>query len=70
MLNNTTYNKPITPYKDYKIVEALPLEKFLVTFGFLKLQQSKIDGLGVRGHFKEIFVVDPEKTPKTKKHIF
>ncbi len=70
LLNNVTYNKPITPYKDYKLVEAIPLEKFLVTFGFLKLQQSKIDGLGIRSHFKEIFVVDPEKTPKTKKHIF
>lgn len=70
ILNNTTYNKPITPYKDYNIVEAISMEKFLVTFGFLKLQQSKIDGLGIRNHFKEIFVVDPEKTPKTKKHIF
>jgi putative hydrolase of the HAD superfamily len=70
VLKNVTYNKPIKPYKDYELVEAINLPKFLVTFGFVKLQQSKIDGLGVRSHFKEIFVVDPEVSPKTKRDIF
>ncbi|OKS87378.1 HAD family hydrolase [Mucilaginibacter polytrichastri] len=70
LLKNTTYNKPIKPYKDYEIVESINLPKFLVTFGFVKLQQSKIDGLGVRSHFKEVFVVDPEISSKTKRDIF
>lgn len=70
ILKNTTYNKPIEPYKDYEIIESINLPKFLVTFGFVTLQQSKIEGLGVRSHFKEIFVVDPEVSTKTKRDIF
>ncbi|QQL50496.1 HAD family hydrolase [Mucilaginibacter ginkgonis] len=70
ILNNTTYDKPIAPYKDYEMVHTIPLPKFLVTFGFVKLQQSKIDCLGVRSHFKDVFVVDPERSSKTKRDIF
>jgi putative hydrolase of the HAD superfamily len=69
MLKETVYHKAITPYKDFATIEAVNLPKFLVTFGFAKLQQSKIDGLGVRSQFKEIFVVDPEITPETKRDI-
>ncbi|RYZ37081.1 MAG: HAD family hydrolase [Sphingobacteriales bacterium] len=70
LLKETTYNKPIAPYKDYELVRSLSLPKFLVTFGFLKLQQSKIDCLGVRGDFKEVFVVDPEISRETKRDVF
>jgi len=70
LLKETAYHKTIIPYKDYALVEAINLPKFLVTFGFVKLQESKIDGLGVRSRFKEIFVVDPEITSETKRDIF
>jgi len=70
LLKETAYHKAIVPYKDYVIIESINLPKFLVTFGFVKLQQSKIDGLGVRSHFKEIFVVDPEITSETKRDVF
>lgn len=70
ILKETTYSGPATPYKDYELVKAIPLEKYLVTFGFVKLQNSKVDALGIRGDFKEIHIVDPELRPITKKDIF
>ena len=41
-----------------------------MTFGFLNLQQSKIDCLGVRADFKEMIVVDPEISRETKRDVF
>lgn len=70
LLNHTVYNKPIETFKDYKLVRELGLPKFLVTFGFLKLQQSKIDCAGVRNDFKEVIVVDPELSSESKQDVF
>ncbi|MGN6640108.1 MAG: hypothetical protein ACTHJ8_14460, partial [Mucilaginibacter sp.] len=61
LLNETIYNKPIKLFKDYDLVRSISLPKFLVTFGFMKMQQSKIDSAGVRAEFKEVIVVDPER---------
>ena len=70
LLKNMTYDLPIRPYDDYKHVRSIPLDKFLVTTGFSKLQWSKVKMLGIEGDFKHIHIVDPEVSPKTKKDIF
>ena len=38
--------------------------------GFYNLQKSKIDASGVRNDFKEVYIVDPATSNKTKKDIF
>lgn len=43
LLTNLKYKGKIEPFKDYRIVKNLSLDKFLVTTGFLKLQQSKVE---------------------------
>lgn len=68
LLKNMTYNDTIEPFPDYVHVKSLPLEKFLVTTGFYKLQLSKIQRMGVEKDFKEIHIVDPEKS--SKKEVF
>ena len=70
LLNETTYHKPIKLFKDYALVKSISLPKFLVTFGFMKLQQSKIDSAGLRQDFKEVIVVDPEISRETKRDVF
>ena len=51
-------------------MKSISLPKFLVTFGFMKLQQSKIDSAGVRHDFNEVIVVDPEISKETKRDVF
>lgn len=68
LLKNMTYDDTIEPFPDYTHVRSLPVEKFLVTTGFYKLQMSKIQRMGVEKDFKEIHIVDPEKS--SKKEVF
>lgn len=70
LLNETSYRGTISLFKDYTLIKKILLPKFLVTFGFLKLQQSKIDSAGVRQDFKEVIVVDPEISSETKRDVF
>jgi putative hydrolase of the HAD superfamily len=34
------------------------------------MQQSKIDSLGIKEDFKEVFIIDNSKTDKVKKDVF
>lgn len=43
-------------YPDVDLLGALPVTRFLVTSGFRRLQESKIDALGIRGLFTAIRV--------------
>ncbi len=70
LLKSITYEGPIQPYADYHHIQKIDLDKFLVTTGFTNLQNSKVKQLGLAGDFKEIHIVDPEISPKTKKDIF
>jgi putative hydrolase of the HAD superfamily len=70
LLTNLVYSDPIKPFDGYKLVKEFPCKKFLITFGFTKMQHSKIDMLGIRNDFEEIFVIDPDKTHMTQKDIF
>ena len=70
VLKELVYNDNIEPFEDYAIVKRWPVDKFLVTTGFVKMQQSKVDRLGLAADFKEIHIVDPATTNKTKKDVF
>lgn len=68
LLANLRYEGPIAPFSDYAETRTLPVEKFLVTTGFLALQQSKVEGMGIEKDFREIHIVDLAKA--TKKEVF
>lgn len=69
-LRNMTYDLPMQPFDDYQHVRLIPLDKFLVTTGFSKLQWSKVKMLAIEGDFKHIHIVDPDVSTKTKKDVF
>ena len=48
--------KPMHGYADLKVLASMPAARFLVTSGFRRLQESKIDALGIRGLFAGIFI--------------
>lgn len=70
ILKDIAYKGKIEPFEDYKFVRELPLIKFLVTAGFRKMQQGKIDAMQLQRDFKEIHILDPETTRKVKKDVF
>lgn len=70
LLQNLIYESEILPFSDYNLVKNSPLEKFLVTTGFTNLQQSKIRQLSIQQDFKEIHIVDPTTSNRTKKDVF
>jgi putative hydrolase of the HAD superfamily len=70
LLQNLSYNGPIAPFPDFQLVPALPQPKFLVTTGFSRLQESKIDGMQIRSLFREIHIVDPMLEARTKRDVF
>lgn len=63
-----TYNEPIQTFEDYDEILELPADRYLVTTGFFRMQQSKVEAMGIRGDFKEIHIVDPTKS--SKKEVF
>ncbi len=69
-LRNMAYSLPMQTFEDYVHIRAIPLEKFLVTTGFKKLQMSKVKMLGIKQDFKSIHIVDPEISRQTKKDVF
>ena len=70
LLNELVYHKPITLFEDYEVLKNYPVQKFLVTMGFKKMQESKIKSMGIKPDFAEIHVVDPQLTDQPKKDIF
>ena len=62
------YTKPIATFKDYHVIKVLPGERFLVTTGFRKMQESKITSMGINDDFTEVHIVDP--TMSSKKEVF
>ena len=69
-LRNMSYDLPMRPFEDYHSLKNIPLDKYLVTTGYPKLQYSKIKQLGIENDFKEIIIVDPDKSSQTKKDVF
>jgi len=70
MLSNISYKGPIQYFSDYEATRNLSHDKYLVTTGFILLQQSKIEGMNINGDFKEIHIIDPATSDKTKRDVF
>jgi len=70
LLSNLRYEGPIQYFDDYEETRNLTIDKYLVTTGFIQLQQSKIEGMNIGPAFKEIHIVDPATSDKTKKDVF
>lgn len=70
LLKDLEYALPMQPYEEYKYISETPIDKYLVTTGFTKLQWSKIRLLGIEADFKAIYIVDPQISSETKKDIF
>jgi FMN phosphatase YigB (HAD superfamily) len=47
---------PIAAYADVSLLERFQVEKFLVTTGFPRLQESKIHALELGRHFRQIYI--------------
>lgn len=69
LLRNMEYQGEMDVYDDYSYVKDLSARRFLLTAGYTKLQLSKIDRLGIKDDFEEIFIVDPDHTSETKKEV-
>ncbi|AKD04706.1 HAD family hydrolase [Pontibacter korlensis] len=70
LLKDLTYDKEMSPFEDYATIRDISCKKFLVTTGYTKMQQSKVDRLGLEKDFDEVHIVDPSISGKTKKDIF
>jgi putative hydrolase of the HAD superfamily len=70
ILRHTTYDYPMQAFPDYALLKHFVVDKFLVTMGFTKMQQSKVRMLDLDSDYKEIIVNDPDASDKTKKDIF
>lgn len=70
LLQELIYEGRIEPFEDYQELRKIPLDKYLVTTGFMKLQQSKVDGMQLDRDFKEIHIVDPATSDLSKKDVF
>jgi putative hydrolase of the HAD superfamily len=62
----------IKTFGDESCIENLPIIKILVTSGFLKLQESKIEKLNIRHLFDDIVIdaIDVPEKRRGKKRIF
>jgi putative hydrolase of the HAD superfamily len=70
ILKNIAYKGKIDPFEDYSFIRALHMDKFLVTTGFKKMQQSKVHAMQLDRDFNEIHIIDPTTTTKVKKDVF
>lgn len=68
LLQNLVYEGPIEAFPDYQETKSLSQKKYLVTSGFQKMQESKIQGLQLAPDFEKIWIVDVDVS--TKKEVF
>lgn len=63
---------PLVPYPDITALSALHLRRFLVTTGYRRFQESKIEALGIRPLFDAVFIdaLDEPTGRKGKSRIF
>lgn len=70
VLNRMTADLNMNVFDDYKATRGITCMKFLVTVGFIKMQEGKVRNLGIAKDFNEIHIIDPIKSNKTKKEVF
>lgn len=58
-LNTISYELDIALYPDYSQLKTLDCEKILVTTGFPKLQEAKIEALNIRTDFSAVYIDNP-----------
>ncbi len=63
-LQNRSVTQPLKPSDDYHYIKSLTGRKFIVTAGFPKQQESKVEMLGIANDFEEVHVVDVSTTNK------
>jgi FMN phosphatase YigB (HAD superfamily) len=49
-------SRPMRGYEDLDVLGELPVQRFLVTSGFRRLQESKVKALGLHRQFSAIFI--------------
>lgn len=59
--------QPLRGYPDLPEIAKLPLERFLITTGFRRLQESKVAALGIAPLFAEIQVDAIDEAPRRSK---
>ena len=69
ILSELAYDGDMQPFDDYAIFRVLPLKKYLLTMGFTKMQQAKVDAMNLDADFDEVYIADPQHSNKTKKDI-
>lgn len=69
-LKDREYCGNIIPFDGFMETKTLPVEKFLVTSGFTKMQLSKVRGMKLTDFFNEVHIVDFFEKERTKKDIF
>jgi putative hydrolase of the HAD superfamily len=63
--------RPLRGYADLPALARLPVRLYLVTSGFLRLQRSKINALGIESLFVEVHIDAIDQPTRTsKKSIF
>lgn len=68
VLRTTTVPGTMRGYPDIGELERLPATRFLVTSGFRRLQESKIDALGIRHLFTAVHVDAIDEPGRQGKH--
>jgi putative hydrolase of the HAD superfamily len=69
LLKTLEHKGPLTPFPDFAVLNSIQVDKFLVTTGFMRMQQSKISALQLND-FREKIVIDPTTDSRTKKDVF
>lgn len=69
-LKGSEFHGKISPFEGFMETALLPVDKFLVTSGFTKMQLSKVRGMKLNDFFNEIHVVDFFEKERTKKDVF
>ncbi|RZL14774.1 MAG: HAD family hydrolase [Pedobacter sp.] len=64
------FEGPMQTFADYKLTLNNSADRYLVTAGYIRLQESKIRQLGIEKDFKEIFIPDPYASELTKTDVF
>lgn len=70
LLEQIEFDGEMKTFDDYGVAREIAIDKFLVTTGFVKMQNSKVRHLNIKNDFKEIHIVDPSTTTKTKRDVF
>lgn len=70
LLNALEWKGEMQVFPDYPALRDYPADRYLVTTGYTRLQESKVRQLGIAGDFISIHIVDPGQTADTKKTIF